>query len=161
MFAFPFNAMSEIARSNAEMQISIGLAVSRSMLEASSSLGQMNMQSGKRLMDELVVAFTDAIQTKAFDAEQPLRPVQSTQSTDAIQGDQRSSGVIPAAHGHSVSYDFESNDSKKSSPSDSDIDGKSAEHARSHHEHETDPRPSRLVEKLVASVASDTYIVEK
>lgn len=160
MFAFPFSAVSEMARSNAEMQLSIGLAVSNSMLDTSSSLGRMTMQSGKTLMDQLTFVFNDAIQRKAGDPAEPFMPVHPAKFMDAMKGSTSNPDNISPEHERKISLAFEVDDLKKSSPRAGDAK-EAVEHAESHHEHEADPRPSRLIEKLVASVASDTNILEK
>lgn len=94
------------------------------------------------------------------DAVQLFLPVRPTNANDEMQGLQRTAGNIPTEYRHNVGQTFKGDGMKKSSLPVIDDDGETAKHAGSHHEHETDPRLSRPVEKLVASVSSDADIFD-
>lgn len=160
MFVFPFNAASEVVRSNADMQFSIFLALSRGMIDASSSLGRLNMQSGLKMLEEASVVFSDALRMAAGKAAQSAIPEYSRQGAKAMQSAQQESFAAsfePANHGSQ----FSENDGAKHASAVTDQDDKATKSAGSSHEHEVDPRPSPLLEKLVASVASDTNILDR
>lgn len=160
MFLFPLDAASDVARSNADMQLSIFLALSKSMLDTSSSLGRLQMQSGAKMMDGLASVFNDAIRTDIADAAQSFVPASSTQSANANSVSQSIPHIVSPEPANPRSQTSVANAMEQSS-SANDGDAKAAKHAGSSHEHEVDPQPSALLEKLVASVAPDTDILDK
>lgn len=160
MFVFPFNAASEVVRSSADMQVSIFLALSRSMIDASSSLGRLNVQSGMKMLEEVSAVFNDALRMTAGAAAPSAIPESSRQGAKAMQSARQESlgaPLEPAQHRNQISE----NDGAKHASAVTDHDENATKPAGSSHEHEIDPRPSPLLEKLVASVASDTDILEK
>lgn len=161
MLPFPINTVSEVARSNVEMQLSIFMALSKSMLDTSSSLGRLNMQSGMKLIDDLATAFNEGLRIETANTTQPFMTERSRENVEGVQLRQPDSGSVAAAPVSNASLAFNIDEVKPSASPGNHEAAKSVEHAGSRHEHEIDPKPSQLVEKLVASVASDTDILDK
>lgn len=159
MFVFPVNAASELVRNNIEVQSSLLLNVSKSFVNASMQLGELNVQASRKLVEESTAAMMKSMQLKSLADAQSFIAEQSQMTLDRIRGYQQNVQNIAAAtwrDAGKVGGEPVTAQSVNTGNAGGAADTAAPKDAASHGQHETDHRPSPLVEKLVASVVSGT-----
>jgi hypothetical protein len=156
MFSFPVNTASNLIRDNIASQVSFLLNQSKSFVNASMQLGELNVQAGCKLMEESTTALAKGMQLRTLADTQSFLAEQSQVTVDRISGYAQNVQNI-------VTMNMFNNTGKSggfpaaSQPTRTEHENERAspQEAVPHGQHETDPHPSALVEKLVASAVND------
>jgi hypothetical protein len=156
MFSFPVNTASNLIRDNIGSQVSFLLNLSKSFVNASMQLGELNVQAGSKLMEESTTAMTKGMQLRTLVDTQLFLAEQSQVTVERISGYTQNVQNIVTMNMFSIgnkSGGFPA----ASQPTRTEHANESASRQETapHGQHETDPHPSALVEKLVASAVND------
>jgi hypothetical protein len=156
MFLFPVNTVSELVRNNIEAQLTLVLNMSRNCLGASTQLGKLNVQAGRKLMEESSAALKNGLELRTLADTQTFFAQQSQATVDRLRG--YALNVQNITTGTWIDPDKPDVTIPAEQPAQA---GNQEDHSVRHDaaatgQHETGHRPSPLVEKLVASVASST-----
>jgi hypothetical protein len=155
MFVFPASTASDMVRNNVETQFSLFLNISRSLFNASEQLGRLNVQAGRKLMEESTDAVKKGVHLRTLADTQSFIAEQSQATVDRVRG--YALNVQNIAVGNWIGLDQPPGVpvAEQSAQSENADDAAALKDAASDERHETDQRPSPLVEKLIASVAND------
>lgn len=155
MFAFPVGTALDVVRNNMQSQYSIFLNISKNLVNASMQLGELNAQAARKLMEESATAISKGMQVRTPADVQSFIAEQSQVTIDRVRGYALNvqniasqnwvgpgaplAAPVPQPAEQAQNTDYES--ARKAAV----LSG----------QHESDPHPSSLVEKLVASAVSD------
>jgi hypothetical protein len=156
MFVFPAIVVTDLIRNNIENQFSMLLNISKNFVNASNQLSRLNVQAGRKLMEESTAAYKKSMQLNTLAEAQSFFTEQSQVTIERLHG--YAQNVHSIAAGNWVDPDMTSGAAvtEQAAPPDAPDNNSTRQDAAAHGQHETDPRPSALVGKLVASVAGDT-----
>ncbi len=163
MFKFPVTAASDFVRSNLEVQFSLANKVIGGMMDTSMQLGRLNIEASRKLVEESATAAEKAIglrsfaDTQAFLLEQSQLAFQrfSGYSQNAQRIASGSIGTLNAVTNATANATENATaNAQQEKAADAPVQEK---HGVPHgQQHEVDPQPSALVEKLISNVAGDT-----
>lgn len=156
MFVFPVGAASDLGRNNIQSQIALFLNLSKSFANASAQLGELNVQATRKLMEESTSALTKGMQLRTLADTQAFIAEQSQVTIDRIRGYALNVQNIMTENSLDPRRSLGAPVAQRSMQPDNTQAHPGQKEDASHGQHETDPQPSALVEKLVASVVSDT-----
>ena len=155
MIAFPVATFLNMTRNNTGAQTSFFLNLSGNLFNASMQLGELNLQAGRKLMEESADALKKAMQlrtpvdTQLFIAEQTQATVARMQgyamNVQKIAADSLITLGMPAVAGAAA----------QPAPARSANEESAAKDSVPHGQHDADPHPSPLVEKLITSAVND------
>lgn len=156
MFAFPMSTAADLFRQSIATQVSFLTNVTRNVAEASMQIGELNARAARSLMEESAAALTKGMQIRSATDAQSFLTEQSALTLDRVRGYGENMQRI-------ATRQWTAQQDGTGAQSQSGESGNAHDHAaprmgssHGHGPHETDHRPSPLVEKLVASVAPDT-----
>jgi cell pole-organizing protein PopZ len=128
------------------------------MLDTSMQIGNLNVTASRKLLEESTAAATKAMTVKTPWDMQTFLLEQSQLAYARMDGYRRNVQEIAASgqSGLGAPTETQATQQQTTQPEPaSDEDRMAGPHAASNHQHEVDPHPSALVEKLIASAVSD------
>jgi hypothetical protein len=151
------------------LQTSYWTKLYKSGMDVSMQIGNLNVTAGRKLMEESSAAATRAMSLKTPWEMQAFLLEQSQLAVERVRGYRQNVQDIAAGIRSDALASAGVQSSPQSSPQPSqpgaqaaraqDDDQTANEHAASHpHQHEVDPHPSALVEKMISNVVSDTEV---
>lgn len=156
MFTFPVTAASDFVRSNLEVQFSLANKMIGSMMDTSMQLGRLNIQASRKLMEESASAAEKAIGLRSFADTQAFLLEQSQLAVQRLSGySQNAQKIATGSIGNLGTAVAVTNAQQETAVAEAPVQEKQGV---PHHgqQHEVDPQPSALVEKLISNVAGDT-----
>ncbi|HEV2609828.1 MAG TPA: phasin family protein [Noviherbaspirillum sp.] len=155
MFTFPVTAASDFVRNNLEVQFSLANKMIGSMMDTSMQLGRLNIQASRKLMEESATATEKAIGLRSFADTQAFLLEQSQLAFQRFSGySQNAQKIATGSIGNLNTAVAVTNSQQETAAVEAPVQEK---HGASHgQQHEVDPQPSALVEKLISNVAGDT-----
>jgi Phasin protein len=181
MFGFPLSTSANLIKDSIGAQVAFFSAVSESILNTSRQINELNVQAVCRLMEESASDMQRALQIRSLPETGVFLVEQSQATMEKVRGYQQniqnimtSNQVgmqkilddVPAAVGsgvrkdenHGAAEENADTSAKRSgaSPGTGEGTGTRASESHAHSHHETEHRAPPLVEKLIASVVSDT-----
>ncbi len=162
MFNFPVTAASDFVRSNLEVQLSLANKMIGSMMDTSMQFGMLNVQASRKLMEESASAAEKAIGLRSFADTQAFLLEQSQLAYQRLSGYSQNAQKIAAGsigNLNAVAAATNATAQQETTAVDTQAQEKHLQekHPASHgQQHEVDPQPSTLVEKLISNVANDT-----
>jgi hypothetical protein len=155
MFVFPVSVASDLVRNNLQSQFSLCLNFSRSAINASMRLGELNAHAGSKLMEESTTAVTKAMQLRTLTDVQSFIAEQSQVTANRIQGYAQNLMNIMTENSLDLGRSPNAPATLRLTLAASTDQNPAQKDAASTGQHETDPHPPALVEKLVASVVNN------
>lgn len=155
MFVFPGNTITDLVRNNMQSQFSLLLNLSKTMVNTSVQLGELNVHAGRKLMEESAAALQKALQLKTPADTQSFIAEQSQVTIDRIRGYALNVQNIASQNWTGVTKPGRENPAAYASEPDKANGDAAQEDAASLGQHDVDVHPSALVEKLVASAVKD------
>ena len=156
MFAFLAGTASDLFRNNIQSQSSLFLNVSQNVMNASTQLAELNAQAGRKLMEESVTAMSKSMQIRTPTDVQAFILEQTQVTLDRISGYalnvQRIATQNWAGAGKPIAAPLVPQLALQPQAAAEDDAEKPA---ATHGQHEANPQPSALVEKLVSSVVNN------
>ena len=156
MFVFPVGAASDLVRNNIQSLLSLFLNLSKSVSKASAQLGELNVQATRKLMEESTSALTKGMQLRTLADTQAFIAEQSQVTIDRIRGYALNVQNIVTENSPDPRRSLDAPVAQLSMQLGNPQPHLAQKENASHGQHEADPHPSALVEKLVASVVKDT-----
>ncbi|WP_334189487.1 hypothetical protein [Noviherbaspirillum sp.] len=159
MFTFPVTAASDFVRSNLEIQLSLANKMMGSMMDTSMQFGKLNVQASRKLMEESASAAEKAIGLRSFADTQAFLLEQSQLAYQRFSGySQNAQKIAAGSIGNLNAVAASATAQQEISAAETQTQAQTQEkHAAPHgQQHEVDPQPSTLVEKLISNVANDT-----
>ncbi len=155
MFVFPVNTIKDLVRNNMQSQLSLFLNISKSMVNASVQLGELNVHAGRKLMEESAAAMQKVLQLRTPADTQSFIADQSQVTIDRIRGYALNMQNIASQNWIDMTRSGSGNPAAYGSKPEKADHGVTHEDAAPQGQHGVDVHPSPLVEKLVASVVKD------
>jgi hypothetical protein len=155
MFSFPASTASNLVRNNIGSQVSFLLNLSKSFVNASMQLGELNVQAGCKLMEESSTALTKGMQLRTLADTQSFLVEQSQVTVERISGYTQNVQNIVTTNMFNIGKSGGFPAASQPTQTEHENESASRQEAVPHGQHETDPHPSALVEKLVASAVND------
>jgi ribosomal protein L22 len=163
MFIFPAGTTpSDFFRKNIEIQLSLLSSMSASFLNTSLRLSELNLEAGRRLVEESAAALQKGMQLTSLADTQSFILEQSQATVQKVRGYQQNVQNIMAENLRPLDARPDARVTAQTMEPGSAHDQEPAKEAASHAQHhaghgqhETDHRASGLVEKLIASAVSD------
>jgi hypothetical protein len=159
MFAYPFSAGADLMRRNIETQLSLLVSLSGGVLHTTMQLGELNRQTGRRLLEESAADMQKAFQLRSPADLQSFIGEQSQMSVEKMRGYWQNVQNIAAENwieAQQVAASTVAPASAEPEQAGADTRTENASADSTHKPpHKVDVQPSPLVEKLVDSVAVD------
>lgn len=167
MFTFPVGAVSDVVRHNIESQFSFLLNISKSVINTSMQLGELNVQASRKLMEESTTALKKGMEIRTLADAQMFIAEQSQLTVERVRGYGANVQNIAAENWSAlgkiggIAKSIVEPIATPTAPTPHAETGATLETAgvhagvTPHGAHETEPHASPLVEKLVASVSVD------
>ena len=155
MFEFPVGKTLDLARNNVESQFSRVLNVYRNFVNASMQLGELNVQASRKLMEESATAISKGMQVRTPADVQSFIAEQSKITLERISGYALNVQAIAAQNWDIPGKPGAALTAPSSGQPASVANAPAQNEAAPTGQHETNPHPSPLVEKLVAAAVND------
>lgn len=155
MFVFPASTTSNLVQNNIGSPVSFLMNLSKSFISASMQLTELNVQAGRKLMEESTTALAKGMQLRTLADTQSFLAEQSKVTLERISGYTQNVQSIVTENVFSIDKTGALQTALKPAQSDRENEGGARREAASHGQHEADPHPSALVEKLVASAVNE------
>jgi hypothetical protein len=140
------------------LQASFVAKIYKGMLDTSMQIGNLNVTASRKLLEESSSAATKAMTVKTPWDMQTFLLEQSQLAYARMDGYRRNVQEIAASGQGGLAALSEARATQQRTQQEParDEDRMAATHTASNHQHEVDPHPSALVEKLISSAVSDS-----
>ena len=156
MFELPVTATSDFIRNSLETQISVATKMYENMIDTSMQFGHLNVQAARKLVEESTAAAEKGMGLKTLAETQAFIVEQSQLTFDRLSGYSRNAQKIATRSVGGLDKAVEVTVAQQAAPARDRVEQAEEEHAAPHgQQHEVDPHPSVLVEKLISSVVND------
>lgn len=154
MFPFLAGTAPDLVRNNFQSQTSLLMNVSQNVVNASMQLGELNAQAARKLMEESTTAITKGLQIRTPADVQSFIAEQTQVTLDRISGYALNVQRIATQNWFGAGKPAAVPVPQLSIQPHTANDDATEKEAASHGQHDANPQPSQLVEKLVSSVVN-------